>query len=163
MKNKKILIIRMPIWLLYFSWIGIIFEIVFSYIIIPLYSKDYISLFPVDIANRTYNVSRIWDIVNLIIIFILIYAIFIYYRKKIIVEGDSIKVYPVIGKEYTLTFKDIKSAKRITYGFVEEITIKTINQKKFSTENMYCGYYDFCKLIIENTNTSIREGFEDIK
>lgn len=160
--NEKQLIVCMPKWSMYFSWIGILFEIIFSFIIIPLFSKDYTNLFPVIINNRSYTISRIWDIINLIIIIVLIYILASYKRQKIVVDSNMIKVYPVIGKEYNLRFEDIKSVKRESYGFVEEIIIKTNNNKKFTTENVHCGYSEFCKLLIENTKPSIRVGFDDI-
>ena len=85
-------------------------------------------------------------------------------RWKVVVKNDKITVYTLINGQYSFTCDEIVSIQRQTKKNrvkSERIVIKTSGKKKLIVESSHTSYFKFVSYLIDNTEISIRSGFED--
>ena len=85
-------------------------------------------------------------------------------RWKVVVKNDRIIVYTLINGQYSFTCDEIVSIRRqVKKNRVksERVVIKTSGKKKLIVENSHTSYFKFVAYLIDNTEASIRYGFED--
>ena len=85
-------------------------------------------------------------------------------RWKVVVKHNRIMVYTLINGQYSFTCDEIVSIQRqVKKNRVksERIVIKTSGKKKLIVESSHTSYFKFVSYLIANTETGIRDGFED--